>query len=187
QEIGRLAGHRNAIRTLAFSPDGKTLASGSSDLTCLVWDVAAVTGLLKPVAADARPSKSLSREQLQAAWTDLANTDPSKAYRAVSVLRAAPEQAVPFLKSRVRPVAPIADPKQVARWIADLDDERFEVRQKAQHAIEHLGEPAVPALRRALTDRPPLEMKRRRQEGPAGVGGKFGPGSPGQLRQIRAV
>src|SRR6185437_11911076 len=113
QEIGRLAGHRNLIRTLAFAPDGKTLASAGDDLTCLVWDVAAVTGRLKPVAVDALLPKSPSKKQLEAAWADLASNDTAKAYRTVLALRATPAQAVLLLKDRLRPATPVADPKQL--------------------------------------------------------------------------
>jgi WD40 repeat protein len=40
-----LAGHKNDVLSLAFSPDGKILASGSADETVKLWDVAR----LKPV------------------------------------------------------------------------------------------------------------------------------------------
>ena len=42
QEVALLTGHRRSVYSVAFSPDGETLASGSSDDTIRLWDV--VTG-----------------------------------------------------------------------------------------------------------------------------------------------
>jgi WD40 repeat protein len=43
----RLEGHLGAVNAIAISPDGKTLASGSADMTTLVWDL--TTEAAKPV------------------------------------------------------------------------------------------------------------------------------------------
>jgi RNA polymerase sigma factor (sigma-70 family) len=39
KKIGRFEGHQGQINSLAFSPDGKRLASASKDSTMLIWDV----------------------------------------------------------------------------------------------------------------------------------------------------
>jgi hypothetical protein len=69
-------------------------------------------------------------------------------------------QTAAFLKDHLRPVlAP--DARLVARLILDLESTDFAVREQAVKDLEKLGEVAVPALRKALADQPPLETRRR--------------------------
>jgi hypothetical protein len=152
----------------------------------LVWDITSIKGQLK-LTPEPSP-KRLSREQLEAAWTDLAN-DPAQAHAAMQTLQAAPQLAIPLLQARVRPVAPLAHPQKLQRWISDLDSNSFAERETAQREIEDIGEPAIPALRKALKGQPSVETRRRLEDLLARLEPQlqlFG-GSPRRLRELRAV
>jgi RNA polymerase sigma factor (sigma-70 family) len=179
-ERGLLRGHRGRITGMAFAPDSGTLASGSWDTTALVWDVRALLGP-KP-----RPAGDLGPRQLEALWADLASEDAVAAYRAVRRLAAAPEEAVPFLRKRVRPAAAVPA-GHLARLIADLDSAEFAVRERAAGALEELGEAAVPACRQALEGEPSPEVRRRlaRLVEQASLGRWFAPAA--RLRSVRAL
>ncbi|KAG8753928.1 U3 snoRNP protein [Ceratobasidium sp. 428] len=47
--VGPLEGHSTWVGALAFSPDGRTLASGSQDLTVRLWDTEAGNALVGPL------------------------------------------------------------------------------------------------------------------------------------------
>src|SRR5439155_2651592 len=145
--------HGNPL-SLAFSPDGKLLATGCSDTTVLFWDT---TGALRAGAGGKLPP-----EELDGAWSDLASPDAAAGYRAMRKLAAAPAVAAPFLAKKVRPAGgkPV-DAREMARLVAELDDDRFAVREKAARELEALGKAAVPALRTALAGEPTAEVRRR--------------------------
>jgi len=51
-----LKGHTYPVNAVAFSPDGKQLASASTDKTVRLWD--AVTGAALPIRAPNKPSQA---------------------------------------------------------------------------------------------------------------------------------
>ncbi len=168
------SGHAGAVNQMGFTNDGKRLISGSEDTTTLVWD------LLGKWPA------TLSVQERDACWTDLADKDAAKAYRALCRLIAAPVDALTLLRSHLKPSEGV-DEKRVERLVADLDSDAFAVREKATKELRKLGELAEPACRKALAARPALEMSRRLQELLDEVGQEQWRPSPEILRQLRAI
>lgn len=152
-ELRRLEGHRGPIHCLAFSTDGRTLVSGGDDTTALIWDLSDLDFASKRRLVD------LSLRQLDARWADLGGEDAARAGESIGALIVG-RQTVVFLKERLHPaVAPEA--RRVTRLLADLDSADFPMRERATRELEKLGETVVPSLRRALVDRPTLEVRRR--------------------------
>jgi len=151
KERGTFVGHQGEVRSVCYSPDGKQFASGSADTTALVWNV---SRLVK------ERQVTLSPQELQAVWSDLASPDASKGYKAFLTLANAPQQSVPFVKERFQAIRS-PDPKRVSRLIEDLDDGQFTVREEATAELEKLGGFAESALRKVLQENPSLEVRRR--------------------------
>jgi hypothetical protein len=59
------------------------------------------------------------------------------------------------------PLAPAAAAEQINRWIRDLDDDRFAVREKSLQELARQGSNAAPAIRAALAQKPTPEQRRR--------------------------
>src|SRR5262249_30598206 len=169
KEIAAPEGHRGWLLAVAFTPDGRRLVTAGSDTTALVWDVPALTRGAWAEAGRVAPG------ELDRLWSDLAGADGPRAGRAGGRLAADPAQALPLLRRHLRP-APPPDAGRVARLLADLGSERFEIRDRAARELEAVGEAAAPLLRRALEDQLPLETRRRlarlleRWEGPTAAG-----------------
>jgi WD40 repeat protein len=154
KEVGRFAGHRGHLVSVTFAPDGRRMATSSTDTTALIWDVGSIRDRLTT------PAAALSRVRMSNLWADLAGADAVKAYDAIRALASDPASAVPFLRERLKPAAG-PDKNQLTKLIADLDATAFAVRVKARKELSRLGELAAPALREALNNRPSAEVRRQ--------------------------
>jgi WD40 repeat protein/beta-lactamase regulating signal transducer with metallopeptidase domain len=175
-ELGQFKGHDGRVEAVAFTADGKSVVSGGGDTTVLVWDAA---GMMKAV-----PTTTADLTDPGAAWADLADPDAGKAARAVRQLAAAPRVSVPFLAGQVKPTQPI-DPAKLAGWVADLEGEKYAVRQEAAANLLKAGEQAVPPLRKVLAGQPTIETRLRVEQLLDKLTG--GVLTAEQLRVVRAV
>jgi hypothetical protein len=144
-------GHAGAIWVTAFARDGVTLATASVDSTIRVWE----QGKRLKVS-----EVKLTAEELKQFLTELQNENESRGTRAVLALAAVPKQTLPLLRKGL-PQGSRPNDKLLARLVADLDDNRYAVRQKASTELEKGGPAARQALRTALSGKPTLEVRKR--------------------------
>lgn len=135
RELRTLKGHRAAIWCVAFSADGKLPATSTPSHLgppgeFKIWDLAS------------------GRETL--------SIQAGPSVRCVSF---APDCKSFATAERLLAVKPDAAAKQIAALIAQLDDDDFDVRQKASGELAKLGHAAVPHLKTALDKRPTPEAK----------------------------
>jgi WD40 repeat protein len=158
------------VSAMAYTADGRQLATGFSDSTVLFWDLT--------------PGQRPTDRSAEDLWADLAGTDAPRAYAAVWQLsQRTGDATVAFLRERLHP-AKGPDPAQVGKLLRELGSEKFNERQAASKALAELGEDVRPALRRALADNPPLEVRQRLDALLAGMAA-LRPGDG--LRGVRAV
>src|SRR5262249_18860998 len=112
----------------ALSRDGRHLATGMPDGTILMWDIS-----LPPTNA-----RRLESKEIESLWTDLADPDAAKAWRAVWRLMDVPNDALAILRGRVKPY-PTAAADVTRELLADLDSDSFQVREAAVKRLKELG------------------------------------------------
>jgi WD40 repeat protein len=171
---GELVGHESTVSGLAFSPDGKALASTSHDATALVWD------LYRP----SLPGRQVVGKELESLWERLAERDPVAAGAAICRLVHAPEQAVAFLKTKVQPVPRLSN-EQIVQLVAKLASPTYKIREQATRELRLLEDAARPILQQELRRARQLETARRLEKLLEELRGYFS--DPQRLRQVRAL
>jgi hypothetical protein len=154
--LGRFRGDGiGRLLSLAFAPDGKSLAACTEDGTPIVWDLSNL---------GSKPSRPVTSDQLDESWSWLASPQVPRARQAIDLLGAHPEQAVPFLRERLKPASLSREARQAVyeRALRDLDSSEFARRVEAEDALLRLGKEIEPRLRQELGQRQPsLEVRRR--------------------------
>jgi len=156
----KLEAHRGPIQTLACSPDGERLASGSADTSILLWNLHELrrrTPQRAPLAAEP------TTDDLEHAWNMLGTTYEKAVGEALWLLSQRAQATVPFLRTKLQPVrAPL--PADIARWVAEVGDRRFATREKATLGLAAAGENARAEIVQALTGQQLNPEARRRLE-----------------------
>lgn len=134
---------------LVFSPDGRTVATGHSDGTILLWRVPAP-------AVEGRWSAG----EGAALWEDLGDETPGNAWTAVWQLADHPADAVRLLRGKY-PLAPVPAAEDIAKLIAGLDSPKFAEREAASKRLAESGRAAERPLRQALKASPSPEQAKR--------------------------
>jgi WD40 repeat protein len=142
KERARFTGHIDRVGMLSFAANSRTVASAGVDRCVYVWDV---TGRWQK---GKWPAPELSDAELNQLWSDLGSDQADFAYQTVWKLALSPKQSVPFLADQFR-VGPGPDAKQIARWIAELEDDLPAVRDKAFARLKRLGPDRNDLLARA--------------------------------------
>jgi hypothetical protein len=147
----------------SWSPAGDLYAGMgrmlSTSLALLTLEVYYRTDLL----LERQAPRQLGARELEALWAGLAGDDALQARQSVLALLRSPDQSLPFLGARLRPVPPPlpADSQRIQAALRDLDSEEFEVRQRATRLFEQCSEQEVGLLRKALQGGPAPEVRQR--------------------------
>ncbi|HEX3147911.1 MAG TPA: PQQ-binding-like beta-propeller repeat protein [Gemmataceae bacterium] len=140
------------ITSLAFTPNGKALASATIDGSVTLWN----TSNAKPLDAPHPPTEQL----MKAWWAELAGNDMLVVHRSIWGLTAHPDATVSYIGERTEP-AKGPGRERIQRWLLDLDNDRFAVREVATKELQKIGPSIVPTLKKHLAAKLSPEARER--------------------------
>jgi WD40 repeat protein len=179
RKLTTLNGDQGTVRSLAFGADTATLFTGGSDGTVLIWD-------LGDHIRKARHVVKLSPEEEKRLWTELADSDTAKAYRAMGTFVTSPTQAVDILGGHLKPVEKLPA-ANIDKLIVELDNDDFEKREKASRELRQVGPQGKAALQKSLETSKSVEQCRRVKELLAELNERETKPSQSELRELRAI
>lgn len=159
------------VRALAFSLDGRRLATASTDGTVLIWEMPPTRPRLWEAAV---------ADQL---WARLGARDPREAWDTLWHLLDHPDRAVGLLKARLEPARAAKDTPEL---IAKLDHPKYAVREEAARRLAGRGETVEMDLLAAYRTATSAEQ-RERLENLLNKLDPAQPPAPEVLRGLRAV
>ncbi len=155
EEVTRFAGHETYLTCIVFHPDGRHLASGAWDGSTLVWD-------LSTLADDLYSQTSSPEELFDEHWQMLSDFDSKLGQTAVWALVRQGEDAVAMFQQRLQPqTLPVIDEEELATLLSELEDDHYDIRERAMDKLAELGDAAMPHFKTVLQETPSLELRSR--------------------------
>ena len=154
REMLRWKAHSGAVSSVAFSPDGRQLATGSLDRTAIVWGI---SGAIVP-ADGATALTELLRQQT---WDELAAGSAGVAYGAMHRVRRTADSSFAWLLERVRRQIMPPERGRIEVLIRELDHPDSAIRHRATEELKKLRELARPTLTALVRQSPSAEVRSR--------------------------
>ena len=143
----------DGVTMLAFSPNGRWIAAAKDDSRIEVWDGWPSQGATRKTP----PTEA----ELRKCWDRLASEDATAAHDAIAALLSTPEVSAAFLARRMGPSLPM-QPKRFTQLLADLDDDDFATRQRAEQTLRAAGSALTTQVQQALKQ-PGQSLEHRRR------------------------
>ncbi|QDU96069.1 WD40 repeat domain-containing protein [Lignipirellula cremea] len=139
----------------AFSPGGGRLAVGFQDGGILLWEVRRTLFPAPTEITEPTP------EQMAGWWFDMASDEPAHAFKAVGAFCSHPAAAAKYFTGQLDFLKAGAAEADLQRWIRELDDNEFAVRQAADENLSDLRPGIDLVLRAALEKSTSAEPRNR--------------------------
>lgn len=153
KELSRLEGHKDVIKSIAFSTNGTIAVSAGFDGTALIWRTV-------PSGNAVGDSGKLTLADGEALWTSIAGDDALSARQAIDRLAKSSEIAVRLASSRLRPLSQ-SDHERIEQRVEDLDHTDVAIRRDAMDELMEFGDLAELSLRKARANRWLLMFRQR--------------------------